>query len=43
MAKSILDIGRWFYLIEKGDKVKYQKYCEFEMSPENFVIIVNNA
>lgn len=42
MAKRIIDIARCFYLIDQGCSIEYQRYCDFEMSPENYVIIVNN-
>lgn len=43
MAKRIIDISRCFYLIDKGYKVSYKKYCDFALTPENHLIIVNNV
>lgn len=40
MAKRIIDIGRCLHLKKKNFNVIYQKYCDFNLTPENFTIIV---
>ncbi|KAL4504041.1 hypothetical protein ABPG72_022671 [Tetrahymena utriculariae] len=39
MVKRTVDIGRILNLIKKGKKGRIVKYCDFILSPENFVII----
>lgn len=39
IVKRTLDIGRILNLIEKGKQGKLVKYCDFVLSPENFVVI----
>jgi hypothetical protein len=41
MAKRILDIGRVLFLIDNKKKASLLKYCNIDLSPENFVLIVN--
>ena len=42
MAIRVLDIGRCFYLIDKNHNVRYLKYTDVNITPENFVIVVKN-
>lgn len=39
MVKRTLDIGRLLNLIDKGKEGRIIKYCDFILSPENFVIV----
>lgn len=40
MAKRIIDIGRALYFSEKsGIKIRLERYCDENLSPENMILI----